>query len=74
MDLIIHMSPETPVDICLMLCTEPDPPELRRGHQVPVPLKPERIKSPGRDGKTGENFQKETRREEQVPAEVHHLP
>ena len=45
------------MDIRLMLRAEPDPPELRRGHQVPVPLKPERIKSPGTDGKTGENFQ-----------------
>ena len=53
MDLIIRMSPEAPVDISVMLRREPDPPELRRGHQGPVPLKPERVRSPGRDGKLG---------------------
>lgn len=74
MDLIIRMSPEAPVDIGVMLRREPDPPELRRGHQGPVPLKPERIRSPGRGGNTGENFQQDSQGEEQVPAEVHHLP
>ena len=38
------MSPEAPEDIRVMLRREPDPPGLRRAHQVPVPLKPERIK------------------------------